>query len=809
MPANPLLPSSCVPRSASAGLWLVVLLAVFSSRGLAGPDRTVLPIAAPAYQGHLALTEDDADPRFPEPVRAPEEAPNILLVMTDDVGFGSSSTFGGAVPTPNLDALAARGLRYNRFHTTGICSPTRAALLTGRNHHAVGTGTVVELTSPYPGYTSRIPDSAATIARILRDNGYNTAMFGKDHNVPAEARSPAGPFDQWPTGRGFEYFYGFVAGDTDQFRPSLYRGIAPVDQSQRAADYLLDKELADQTIQWIHNQKGAAPDKPFFVYLATGSAHAPHQAPPAWIAKFRGRYDRGWDAEREVILQQQKAMGVVPAVTRLPPRPEQVQAWDSLTDKQRRVYARFMEVYAAMLAYQDEQFGRIWHELQRMGIADNTLVVFIQGDNGSSGEGGPEGSLNEMADLSSPDKQPPDVDWLAEHLDVLGGADTYQGYPLGWTYATSTPFPWFKTHASHLGGVRNGLVISWPERIKQTGAIREQYHHVIDIMPTLLEAAGVPAPKRVDGVEQQPIDGVSMVYSFDKPQAVSQRQTQYYEILGNRGIYHDGWLANTTPRNMPWNIAKVRAGSDVTTYNWELYNLERDFSQSTDLATQNPQKLAELQALFDREARANQVYPIQDTGGMARAMRMIRASGAPRMHYEYWGPNVEVQMLSAPMIFNLPFSIEADIEVDDSLANGVIVASGSHFGGWSFYLDNGVPVAVASTSPLPGEHSEVRASKALLAGRHRLRFDFAESGRGGELQISVDGEQVATGTINKRPLIMAGNGETFDTGRDRNVPVSKSYRNEGVFDGSIHHVSVKLKPGLKQVVDFVIESFKD
>ncbi|WP_317929734.1 arylsulfatase [Halioxenophilus sp. WMMB6] len=775
-------------------------------------DRTVLPLAEAQYQGTLAVTEDDSTAQYPSPVGAPAGAPNILLVMTDDVGFASSSTFGGMVPTPNLDRLAQNGLRYNQFHTTGICSPTRAALLTGRNHHEVGTAAVVELTSPYPGYTGHIPASAATVARILRDNGYNTAMFGKDHNVPAGERSPSGPFDQWPTGRGFEYFYGFINGDTDQFQPALYEGTSAVDGSNRPAGYLLDEDLADHLIRWVHNQKASAPDKPFFAYLATGSAHAPHQAPKEWIAKFKGRFDDGWDKEREKILARQKALGIVPADTELSQRPDVIPAWSSLSDTEKKVYARFMEVYAAMLAYQDDQFGRIMAELERMGLKENTLVVFIEGDNGSSGEGGPEGSLNEMAHLSSPRELHEDVDWIAEHLDLLGGPNTYEGYPVGWTYATNTPFPWFKTHASHLGGVRNGLVISWPTHLQETGGVRPQYHHVIDIMPTLLEAAGVPEPKTVDGVKQKPVDGTSMLYTFADADGASNRATQYYEVLGNRAIYHDGWLANTTPRNMPWNIAKERGGSDVTTYPWELYNLNADFSQSRDVAAEYPEKLAEMQQMFDQEARKHQVYPIQDSGGQARAQRMIRAAGNHRTEYELWGPDISLQMMSAPPIYAMPFTLTADIVVPEEGGSGVIVAVGSYFSGWSFYLEEGRPVAYASVSPLdqPGNHSKVAATQPLTPGEHTLQYQFTHEGdEGGEVTILVDGEAVAVGAVAKRPYIIAGNGETLDTGRDTNVPVSTDYSNGGEFNGEIDKITVKINISLmfmmKQAVQTLME----
>ncbi len=783
--------------------WLGALLAalapVASAQAGIATDGSVLPRPPVPFQGRLGPTERESTAVMPTRIKAPEGAPNILLVMTDDVGFAAASTFGGPVPTPNLDRLAQQGLRYNRFHTTGICSPTRAALLTGRNHHAVGAGAVVEMVSPYPGYTSTIPRSAATVARVLRDNGYSTAMFGKDHNVPNEQRSVAGPFDQWPTGRGFDYFYGFVGGDSDQFRPALFEGTRPVYLTRKNPDYILDRDLADSAINWLHNQQAAAPDKPFFIYYAPGSAHAPHQAPADWIARFRGRFDRGWDRLREDILARQKAMGIVPGNADMAARPEQIPAWDSLSADQKKVYARYMEVFAAMLAFQDAQFGRLLDEIRRMGLADNTLVVFIEGDNGASGEGGPGGTLNELAHLSTVDgEHDVDIQWLAENLDILGGPDSYEGFPVGWAYATSTPFPWVKQIASHLGGVRNGLVVSWPQRIEAVGEIRGQYHHVIDIMPTLLEAAQVAAPVEVDGIAQQPIDGASMIYSFAKAEAPSPRQTQYYEILANRGIYHDGWLANTTPRNMPWNIAKTREGSDTSTYEWELYDLSSDFSQAHNLAAGEPERLRELQALFDAEARRNQVYPIQDSGGMYRAVKMGPAGplGGMRPQYVFWGSDISVPMASAPPIFSVPFTLEAEVEIPEGGADGVIVAAGSQFGGWSFYLDEGVPVAYTALSPLPGGHSRVAAPAPLSAGTHTLRFGFDITGRGGEISIAIDGSEVARGAVAQRARIMAGLGETFDTGRDTRVPVSDDYRDEGVFTGAINKVQVQIKiPG--------------
>ena len=486
-------------------------------------------------------------------------------------------------------------------------------------------------------------------------------------------------------------------------------------------------------------------------------------------------------------------MGIVPEDTVLAPRPGEVPAWDSLTEKQKKVYARFMEVYAAQLSFQDAQFGRIMEELERMGIADDTLVIFIEGDNGSSAEGGATGSINEMADLSSGQHGIP-TDWLAENLEVLGGPDTYQGPQAGWAFATDTPFPWFKQMASHLGGTRNGMVVSWPKRIGDRGEIRDQYHHVIDVMPTLLEAAGVRAPRIVDGIEQRPVHGKSMIYSFEGADAASPRDTQYYEVHGNRAIYHNGWLANTTPRNMPWNMP-VQQPTDTTTYDWELYNLGEDFSQSRNIADRYPEKLEELKQLFDREARRYNVYPLQDAGGQIRGARMVRQAGTPpRSRYIYWGRDIHLQLGVAPPIFFLPFTLEAEVEVPEGGGNGVIVAAGSKFGGWSFYLDEGVPVAYASVSglPLEGRQSRVAGNRPLSPGKHRLRFGFSPYGPGGTLTLSVDGEEVVEGVIANRPLMLAGNGETFDTGRDTNVAVSPDYQGEGVFDGKINRVEVNV-----------------
>ena len=619
------------------------------------PSRTVLPVPPGPFAGTIGATFADSKPAYPEPVKAPAGAPNILLVLTDDVGFAASSTFGGPVPTPALDRLAANGLRYTRFHTTAMCTPTRASLLTGRNHHAVASGIVTDTASGYPGYNGAIPDSAATVADVLRHNGYNTAFFGKHHNTPQGEDDPnTGPFKHWPTGLGFEYFYGFIGGDTNQWRPHLYRGTTPV--AMPKMDTTLDHYLAQDLIQWVHGQKAAAPDKPFLAYLAPGSAHAPHQVPPEWIARFKGQFDQGWDKLREESLTRQKAAGIVPKNTVLTPRPQGIPAWASLSPDERRYSAHMMEVYAGMLAYQDNQFGTVLDELQRMGQLDNTLVIFIEGDNGGSPEGEVHGTMNELGTLANGMKE--DQAWMLDQMPKMGGPDSYAVYPVGWAWATNTPFQWTKQVGSHLGGTRNGMVLSWPARIKSKGEIRTQFAHVNDVMPTILEAVGVPAPDMVDGVKQQPMDGVSLSYSFANPRAPEQHRTQYFEMMGNRGVYHDGWWANTTPKRMPWGAGAYTAG-DPADYQWELYDLTKDPAQSHNLAASNPKKLAEMQAIFDQEATRNKVYPLDDRMDLSR-FAAASAQRKMRDRYTYWGSGISIPFLRAAPLLARGMSIEQE-----------------------------------------------------------------------------------------------------------------------------------------------------
>lgn len=772
-------------------LWLPLCL----NAAAPDTDRSILPPQPQAFQGKIGRTLDQSEAAFTVPLAAPEGAPNIIVILTDDVGFASTSTFGGPVPTPALDQLASEGLRYNRFHTTAMCSPTRAALLTGRNSHAVGAGIVADMVTGFPGYTAEIPRSAATVAEILRNNGFNTAFFGKHHNIPYAHISPAGPFDFWPTGLGFEYFYGFFGGDTDQYHPKLYRGNSPEPASLRPENQLLDKTLAEDAINWIHNQQATASGKPFFIYYAPGTAHAPHQAPKEWIAKFKGQFDRGWDALREESFERQKKAGIIPADAALTPRPEAIPAWTSLSEKERRVSARMMEVFAATIAYQDHQIGRIFAELKRMGQFDNTLIVFVEGDNGSSGEGGIHGSSNELGGMVNGIKDTPDT--LAKMMDQLGGPKSYQLAPAGWAWATNAPFQWHKQVASHLGGNRNGMVMSWPAGISDQGAVRSQFHHVIDIMPTVLDAAGIPIPVRVNGVDQQPVDGISMRYSFDNADAASRRTTQYFEILGNRAIYHEGWMAGTHPPRLTWEMNAPTPPAD-TGYTWELYHLDEDYSQSRDLAAEFPDKLAELQELWWQEAERNQVLPIDDRNGYRRTLDGPPSPISGQTEFAYWGRDISVAQRHAPQLAMRSFTVSADVEIEKGRNDGVLLATGSWFGGWSFYLENGYLVGHCALSQQPEFQYRVKSPRPLPTGSVQLRFDFEYDGggpgKGGMLKISANGKELASGRIERTPIITAGLGETLDIGRDTGVPVVDSYRErEGRFTGSIDKVQVQLR----------------
>jgi arylsulfatase len=751
----------------------------------------VLPYPAEPFSGVVRKTAGLSKAVFPKDLKAPEHAPNVLLIMTDDVGFSASSTFGGPVPTPNLDKLAGNGLIYNRFHTTSMCSPTRAALMTGRNAHRVGSGVVTNFATGFPGYNGEIPKSAATVGRILTGNGFNTAFIGKHHNVPSWQATAAGPFDLWPTGLGFEYFYGFIDGDTDQFRPKMYRGIQPVeDATLGQEDYILDRDLADEVIRWIHNQKAAAPDKPFFILYTPGTAHAPHQAPKEWIDRFKGQFDQGWDRLRQETFERQLASGLIPANAKLTGRPDVLPAWESLSANRKRISSRFMEVFAATLAYQDSQTGRVFRELERMGILEDTIVLFIQGDNGASAEGALQGTMNEMGSLANNIEET--EEWFLSALDEMGGPRSYQTYPTGWAWALDCPFQWTKTIGSHFGGTRNGLVVSWPKGIQARGEVRSQFHHVVDIVPTILDVCGVPAPDVVDGIRQLPMDGVSMLPTFDDADAEERRTTQYFELLGNRAIYHDGWVANTTPKVMPWEM-KSPEGTPLD-YQWELYNIEEDFSQAVNLAAQHAEKLEELRSLWWQEAERNNVLPLDDRRGVMRVIRQWLEKGSTRDRYEYWGKGISVFSHHAAPLAMRDFTIDAEITAPAEGAHGVLLASGSWFGGWSFYFDRGRPVAHHAFSQQPADQFEIAAESVLPPGDNRIRFAFeydgGGTGKGGTMQILFNGEVIAKGRIERQIIISSGVGETLDIGRDTGVPVVAEGAGTQEFNGEIHKVEV-------------------
>lgn len=769
---------------------LMLVLGVVIGRAEAAgvPGGPALPAPAPPFTGRIGTTYLDSAPAFPVQRIAPRGAPNIVLILTDDVGFGAAGTFGGPVPTPNLDRLAARGVVYSRFHTTAMCSPTRAALLTGRNHHAVGNGIVANLATGFPGYNNLMPKSAATIAEVLRQNGYSTAMFGKHHNAPEDQVSPQGPFDLWPTGLGFEYFFGFMAAETNQFTPALYRGITALPTLREG---VLDRALADDAIAWLHGQRAVDPEKPYFIYYATGSTHGPLQAPADWIARFRGSFAAGWDKVRADTVARQIALGYLPEGSRVTTRPAGIPAWSELKPESQRIAARMMEAYAGMLAYQDDQIGRLLNEIDRIGDGDDTLVLFIEGDNGAAAEAGMLGSTNPMSRFQNGMRET-EADLLAG-IDTFGGPLAVGNYGYGWAWAMNAPNPYVKSYASHLGGVRNGLVVAWPARIRTHG-VRSQFGHVVDVMPTLLEAAGIEAPSSVSGVAQQPIDGVSLVYSFNDPRAPERHTTQYFEMMGNRALYHDGWWACTTPQRVQWGPPPPQ-GSNPADYKWELYDLRSDPAQAVDIASSQALKLAEMQRLFQQEAERNNVFPLDDRLTASRFGQAAAHAGV-RNRYTYWGAGISVPVARAAPMFNRSFKVAAEVEVPDAGVDGTLLAVGSRFGGWSFHLVDGRPVAVMAASQMPNDQYAVTADEPVSPGRLLLEYDFQfDGGRnaGGVMTIRANGRQVGQGRIARTLTLLPEISDTLDVGFDADTPVVDGPGGQP-FGGRIDRVDVLL-PG--------------
>ena len=729
-------------------------------------------------------------PAWPVLPHAAKGVPNVLLIMTDDVGFGASSTFGGAIPTPAFDQLAKVGARYNQFNTTALCSPTRAALLTGRNPHMVGMGEVTNNSTSYPGYTSIIPKSAATVAQLLKAGGYSTAMFGKGHITPDWEQSPVGPFDRWPTGLGFEYFYGFLNADADQFVPAMIRNTTPVDPGTGRTDYILDKDLADDAIAWIDQKESLAPDKPFFVYYAPGAAHTPHQAPQEWLDKFRGKFDGGWDKLREETFVRQKRMGVIPANAQLTPRPAAIPAWDSLNADQKRLYARHMEAYAATLAFSDHQIGRVIQHLKDTGEFDNTLIIYIQGDNGASAEGSLDGLLYEQSWLA---RTPEPMALKMANIDKIGTRDLYAHMPAPWAWAMNSPFQWYKQVASHFGGTRNGLVMSWPGHIEQGSKLRSQFHFITDIMPTILDVAKIAQPTDFDGVKQQRVDGISMAYTFTQPSAPSHRTEQVMEMLMNFGIYKDGWFAGTTPARHAWETGKfVNLTADHR--KWELYDVARDFSEANDLAAREPQKLAEMQDLFWKKAAENQILPIHNSiAGFGMEGRPSLTVG--RSEFVYRSRIRRVGLNTAPPIVNRSFTIKADITVPASGGTGAIIAQGGKYSGYSFAMVDGR--LIFGHNAVPPHISVVRATEPLTPGAHHVMVDFkydgGGNGKGGIATIFADGRQMAQGRIVQTMPRWLSHTEGLDVGADTTSPVLPDYQSPAEFPGEISQVRINLK----------------
>jgi arylsulfatase A-like enzyme len=771
-------------------------------------DGAQLPTPPQEFGGKIERTTEGSKPYWPARIEPPKGAPNVLLIMTDDSGFGVPSTFGGVIPTPALDRIAANGLRYTNFNSTALCSPTRAALITGRNHHSVGFGVVSEQATGYPGYNSIITEDKATVGKILKYNGYRTSWFGKNHNTPAFQASSIGPFDQWPIGMGFEYFYGFMGGDTNQWQPAnLARNTTYIYPFQDDPQFNLITAMADEAISYMNQVNTLTPDQPFFVYYVPGGTHAPHHPTPEWIEKISAMhlFDEGWNELRGTIFENQKKLGVIPQDAKLTPWPDDLlKHWDQLTADEKKMFIRQVDVFAAFVAYTDHEIGRVIQAVEDMGKLDNTLIIYINGDNGTSAEGTLNGTPNEVAMFNGVDV--PVAVQLEEFYDVWGSDQTYNHMAVPWAWAFDTPFSWTKQVASHFGGVRQGMAISWPELIKDKGGIRNQFHHVIDVVPTILEAAGVRQPEVVDGIQQSPIEGVSMAYTFDEKNAdaPSTHKTQYFEMMGDHAIYHDGWIASTKVMRPPWVIAGG-VGADPATYPWELYDLTKDWTQSEDIAAKYPKKLKEMQKLFWKEAEKYQVLPLDAT--VATRLIAPRPSvTAGRNVFTWTAPLTGTPNGDAPSVLNASYNFKAEIEVPRGGGEGVLITQGGRFAGYGFYVLKGKPVFLWNLVDMKRIRWE--GSKALSPGKHVLEFDFKYDGlgigtlayasmsgigRSGTGVLKVDGKQVATQKMQRTlPLIMQWD-ENLDVGSDTGTPVDdQDYRVPFAFTGKIEKITLTI-----------------
>jgi arylsulfatase A-like enzyme len=757
--------------------------------------REVLPIPDPQWVGLTTYDAKDPETKFPPitRIRPPKGAPNVLIILIDDAGFGSSSAFGGPCNTPTFERLAAEGLKYTRFHTTALCSPTRAALLSGRNHHSVGMGGVTEIATSAPGYSSIRPSNKAPLAETLKLNGYSTAQFGKCHEVPVWETSPMGPFDRWPSpGNGFEHFYGFIGGETNQYAPALYRDTVPVEPDRTPEQgYHFTEDMTDQAIEWVRQQRALMPDKPFFVYYAPGATHAPHHVPPEWSAKYKGKFDDGWDAQRERTFARQKELGVIPADAVLTERPAEIPAWDDMPDALKPVLARQMEVYAGFMEHTDYHAGRLLDALAELDLLDDTLVYCMIGDNGASAEGTTQGTFNEMLMLNGAAALET-TEFMTSHIDDFGTPAAYNHYAVGWAHAMDTPYQWTKQVASHWGGTRNGTIVRWPNGIKAKGEIRNQFSHVIDVAPTILEASGIPAPTFVNGIQQAPLEGVSMAYSFDDAGAAERHTLQYFEMFVNRGIYHRGWTA-VTRHSTPWVMQPNLPALDDDV--WELYGPD-DWTQAHDLAAEQPDRLAHLQRLFLIEAAKYNVLPLDDRRverfNADLAGRPLLIQGNSQILFGGMGRLTENSVLTMK---NKSYAVTADVVVPDSGGSGTIVAMGGAFGGWSVYLHEGRAAHCYNLFGL--QRFKIYGDEPVPAGQHQVRVEFTYDGgglaKGGSYALFVDGNQAAEGRVPATvPMIFSGD-ETTDVGNDGGTPVTDDLA-EGntAFNGRVHWVQIDL-----------------
>lgn len=754
-------------------------------------DRMALPIAEPKLTPNTTLDARNATapPRFE--VKVPTGAPNVLIILIDDMGFGQSSAFGGPVQMPTLEKLAKGGLKYNKFHTTALCSPTRAALLSGRNHHVNNMGSITETATAFPGQTGKRPNAVAPLAEMLRLNGYSTAAFGKSHETAAWEVSPSGPTDRWPTRSGFDKFYGFIGGETNQWAPAIYEDMSRI-ELPKDPNYHFMTDLANQAIKWMSAQKSLTPDKPFFTYFAPGATHAPHHVPREWIAKYKGKFDQGWDKVRDETLARQVKLGVVPAGTKLAPKPEAIKDWEQLSADEKKLFTRQMEVFAGFGEYADFEVGRVVQAIEDLGQLDNTLIFYLVGDNGASAEGGMSGLFNESTYFNGVAETVPEI---LKQYDELGGPNSYPHYAAGWAVAGDTPFTWTKQVAGSYGGTRNGLVIHWPNTIKAKGEVRSQWHHVIDIAPTILEAAGLPEPRSVNGTPQTPIEGQSLLYTFADAKAKDRHKTQYFEIFGNRGIYHDGWLAHTVHR-APW---EGKGRHPFLEDKWELYHVDEDFSSASDIAAKNAEKLKELQDLFLKEAIKYQVLPLDD-----RFLERTNASlvGRPDLMAGRTSLTVYEGMIGMTEnvfinIKNRSYTITAEVEIPKDEANGVILSQAGRFGGWSLYLKDGKPVYAYNFLGL--KTTKVAGAAALPAGKSTIRFEFDYDGpglgKGGTGTILVNGNKVAEGKIERTQAAIFSADEGADVGQDGETGVSDDYKQgDNKFTGKIKKVVVEVGP---------------